>query len=63
MAARTHRALTFETYRLQGTPSSILVDRDGILRTQGLAEPLEGFGRADVFRLHAARFDASSSIS
>ncbi|MGB5520284.1 MAG: redoxin family protein [Gammaproteobacteria bacterium] len=32
LAGRSHRALTFETYKLQGTPSSILVDRDGILR-------------------------------
>ena len=32
LASRTHRALTFETYHLQGTPSSILVDRDGMLR-------------------------------
>jgi hypothetical protein len=32
LASRIYRALTFETYRLQGTPSSILVDRDGILR-------------------------------
>lgn len=32
LASRTHRALTFEMYRLQGTPSSILVDREGILR-------------------------------
>ena len=32
LASKTHSAQTFETYRLQGTPSSILVDRDGILR-------------------------------
>jgi hypothetical protein len=32
LEARTHRAQTFETYKLQGTPSSILVDREGILR-------------------------------
>ena len=32
LESRRYRALTFETYRLQGTPSSILVDRDGILR-------------------------------
>ncbi|MBT8128404.1 MAG: TlpA family protein disulfide reductase [Gammaproteobacteria bacterium] len=32
LESRIYRALTFETYRLQGTPSSILVDRDGILR-------------------------------
>jgi hypothetical protein len=29
---RLYHALTFESYQLQGTPSSILVDRDGILR-------------------------------
>lgn len=32
LAAKTHNAHTFETYGLQGTPSSILVDREGILR-------------------------------
>ena len=32
LESKTHSAQTFETYRLQGTPSSILVDRDGILR-------------------------------
>ena len=32
LESKTHCAQTFETYRLQGTPSSILVDRDGILR-------------------------------
>jgi len=32
LETRTHRALTFENYCLQGTPSSILVDRNGILR-------------------------------
>jgi len=32
LEAKTHRAHTFETYRLQGTPSSILIDREGILR-------------------------------
>ena len=32
LASKTHNAQTFETYMLQGTPSSILVDRDGILR-------------------------------
>lgn len=32
LESRRYRALTFETYRLQGTPSSILIDRDGMLR-------------------------------
>ena len=32
LESKTHCAQTFETYRLQGTPSSILVDREGILR-------------------------------
>ncbi len=32
LEAKTHNAQTFETFRLQGTPSSILVDRQGILR-------------------------------
>ena len=43
LAARTHRALTFESYKLQGTPSSILVGRDGILRdvSFGFTEHLE----------------------
>lgn len=29
---KTHNALTFEMYNLQGTPSSILIDKRGILR-------------------------------
>ena len=29
---KTHNALTFESYQLQGTPSSILIDKKGILR-------------------------------
>jgi hypothetical protein len=43
LEARRYRALTFETYRLQGTPSSILVDRDGILRdvSFGFVDQLE----------------------
>lgn len=32
LQAKTHCAQTFEMYRLLGTPSSILVDREGILR-------------------------------
>jgi hypothetical protein len=32
LQSKTHCPQTFETYHLQGTPSSILVDRDGILR-------------------------------
>ena len=43
LEAKTHRAHTFETYGLQGTPSSILVDRCGILREVlfGYVNPLE----------------------
>ena len=29
---KEYSAMTFETYRLQGTPSMIVVDRKGILR-------------------------------
>ena len=32
LESKTHCAQTFETYNLKGTPSSILVDREGILR-------------------------------
>jgi hypothetical protein len=32
LQSKTHCPQTFETYSLQGTPSSILVDREGILR-------------------------------
>lgn len=32
LKAKKHNALTFETYQLQGTPSSILIDKQGILR-------------------------------
>ena len=43
LESKTHSAQTFETYQLQGTPSSILVDRDGILRevSFGYVEHLE----------------------
>jgi peroxiredoxin len=34
-------AETFETYRLQGTPSSILIDRDGILRDVSFGQNTE----------------------
>ncbi|MDH5710103.1 MAG: redoxin domain-containing protein [Gammaproteobacteria bacterium] len=40
LKAKTHNALTFETYQLQGTPSYILIDKRGILRDVS-------FGRAD----------------
>ena len=45
--AKTHNALTFETYQLQGTPSTILIDKKGILRdvSFGVAEHLEGLTR------------------
>ncbi len=32
LAGKTHNALTFGMYQLQGTPSSILIDKSGILR-------------------------------
>ena len=32
LESKTFHALTFDMYRLQGTPSSILIDRKGILR-------------------------------
>lgn len=40
---KTHKALTFETYQLQGTPSSILIDKKGILRdiSFGMLDHLE----------------------
>lgn len=43
LEAKTHRAHTFESYGLQGTPSSILIDRDGILLevSFGYVKPLE----------------------
>jgi hypothetical protein len=34
---KTYNALTFETYQLQGTPSSILIDKKGILRQVSFA--------------------------
>ena len=34
---KTHNALTFESYQLQGTPSSILIDKKGILRQVSFA--------------------------
>lgn len=44
LKSKTHNALTFETYQLQGTPSSILIDKKGILRdiSFGVADSLEG---------------------
>ena len=43
LKSKTHNALTFETYQLQGTPSTILIDKHGILRdvSFGVAEHLE----------------------
>lgn len=43
LKTKTHNALTFETYQLQGTPSSILIDKHGILRdvSFGLHDHLE----------------------
>ena len=34
---KTYNALTFETYQLQGTPSSILIDKKGMLRQVSFA--------------------------
>lgn len=47
LKSKTHNALTFETYQLQGTPSSILIDKQGILRdvSFGVADHLEGLVR------------------
>lgn len=44
LAERRYRPVSFETYGLRGTPSSILVDRTGILRHIGFGreEALEG---------------------
>ncbi len=43
LAARSHQPLTFSAYGLQGTPSSILIDRQGLLRdvSFGLTNHLE----------------------
>lgn len=43
LKSKTHNALTFETYQLQGTPSSILIDKQGILRdvSFGVTDHLE----------------------
>jgi len=43
LTSKTYIALTFEMYRLQGTPSSILIDKKGILRqlSFGAANKLE----------------------
>lgn len=35
LASRTRLPVTFSRYRLQGTPSSILIDRDGLLHDVG----------------------------
>ncbi len=32
LKSKTYKALTFEMYRLQGTPSSILIDKEGLLK-------------------------------
>jgi len=46
---KTHHALTFEMYGLQGTPSTLLIDKKGILRQAvfGSVNKIEG----DVIRL------------
>ena len=43
LKTKTHNALTFETYQLQGTPSSILIDKQGVLRdiSFGMLDHLE----------------------
>jgi hypothetical protein len=47
LKSKTHNALTFESYQLQGTPSSILIDKKGILRDVafGIPNHLEGLIR------------------
>jgi len=47
LKSKTHNALTFESYQLQGTPSNILIDKKGILRdvSFGIAEHLESLIR------------------
>ena len=47
LKSKTHNAITFETYQLQGTPSSILIDKKGILKdvSFGVADHLEGLIR------------------
>ncbi len=49
LKAKTYNARTFEMYQLQGTPSSILIDKKGLLRqvSFGLANTLE----TDIQRL------------
>lgn len=44
LKTKTHNAITFESYQLQGTPSSILIDKKGILRQVSFAamNKLEG---------------------
>lgn len=37
LQAKSHNALTFEMYQLQGTPSSILIDKTGTLRQVSFA--------------------------
>ena len=37
LKAKTYSALTFEMYQLQGTPSSILIDKKGILKRVSFA--------------------------
>lgn len=43
LKTKTHSALTFDSYQLQGTPSSILIDKQGILRdiSFGMLDHLE----------------------
>lgn len=43
LKTKTHSALTFGSYQLQGTPSSILIDKQGILRdiSFGMLDHLE----------------------
>lgn len=43
LAEKTYNALTFDCYQLQGTPSSIMIDKQGVLRdvSFGMANHLE----------------------
>lgn len=47
LKSKTHNAITFETYQLQGTPSSIVIDKKGILRdvSFGIPDHLEALIR------------------
>lgn len=39
LASKTHKALTFEAYQCQGTPTSIVIDQQGVIQLQQLGIP------------------------